>query len=464
MTKLLRGFHSCFFSPESVAKLRLVFAVKMMKKILFICVAISLYFLENEDVLSQGWKQWRGPFANGSTTTVNLPVEWSASTNIVWGIPLPGASAATPIIFNTNIFVLSTGSYDRLLLLNIGMKNGTVLWEKEFARYKEEETGVSNESLAYCSPVTDGKTVWALFGSGDIGAYSFWEEEVWRRNLGEELGKVSYGENMLLWEDKLYLSIAKDVQSWILCLDAKTGKTLWKQAIKRAWRKGSKGTIIPYEGENETQLIISDGASVSGHRLENGEEIWLYEGLSGKDADQVEFSSASVPVPALGLVFACGVGNGKLVAIQVDKAKGLLKKEDLIWQSEDEMSLVSSPLYYKEKLYVLGRKEGKESLLTCYNPQTGKVQWCGKVSAPEVFSSSPTGADDKIYGLAESGDVWIWGTGEKYEEIARIKMGEEVDKSGIAISNERIFIRTSGKLYCVKKRRWIRFMDNVFLD
>ena len=47
---------------------------------------------------AQGWLQWRGGSWNGTSRAENLPINWSSETNIVWEIPMPGNSGATPSI------------------------------------------------------------------------------------------------------------------------------------------------------------------------------------------------------------------------------------------------------------------------------------------------------------------------------------------------------------------------------
>ncbi|MBU0618089.1 MAG: hypothetical protein KKI02_10265, partial [Planctomycetes bacterium] len=44
------------------------------------------------------WPQWRGPTLDGVSTCTDLPTEWSETKNIVWKVPLPSWSAATPIV------------------------------------------------------------------------------------------------------------------------------------------------------------------------------------------------------------------------------------------------------------------------------------------------------------------------------------------------------------------------------
>jgi outer membrane protein assembly factor BamB len=441
------------------------------------------------ELSAQGWMQWRGPSMNGSTTTTNLPIEWSEQTNIVWGITMPGKSGSTPIVFNTNIFAVSQGSYGRLLLLNLAMKNGTVLWEKEIGRLENWEGNSFFEKGFYslCSPITNAKTIWALFGSGDIAAYDFAGNELWKRNLVREHG---FSENRflnastpILFSGKLYIPVGSSdsepgadgeramEKPVILCLDAASGKTLWIQEwLTQADEKlrGGPLSAILYEreGKGKSQLIVSGANGVAGYNLGEGEELWRYLSKGGTPWRQGNILPVPVPAPDVGLLFAPVCGANSLIAVNTDSATGSICEEDLTWKlHEESIAAVSgSPLYYNNRLYTL---EGENPCsMVCRDAASGKKLWEGALSVKETFSSSPTGADDKVYCLSESGSVVIINAGacDQYEEIAVMKMGGQAFYSNIAISNQRLFIRTNEKLYCVKKRRWIRFMDNEFLD
>ncbi|MHC4807885.1 MAG: PQQ-binding-like beta-propeller repeat protein, partial [Planctomycetota bacterium] len=54
------------------------------------------------------WPHWRGPFLNGSSDEKDLPGSWSQTENVAWVSPLPGPSAATPVICKGRVFVSST--------------------------------------------------------------------------------------------------------------------------------------------------------------------------------------------------------------------------------------------------------------------------------------------------------------------------------------------------------------------
>ena len=53
----------------------------------------------------QGWRQWRGPLANGVSATANPPTEWSEQKNVRWKIALPGKAHSSPIVFGDRVYL-----------------------------------------------------------------------------------------------------------------------------------------------------------------------------------------------------------------------------------------------------------------------------------------------------------------------------------------------------------------------
>src|ERR1700722_17723074 len=137
---------------------------------------------------AENWGQWRGPFFNGSTTKTNLPSTWSKTENVLWKTPLPGLSHATPIIWDDSIFVNSPDDDKNLLLLCLDRKIGKIRWQKQLG-VGDRTQGRNN--MASPSPVTDGKMVWVMFGTGPVVAFDFSGKQLWARDLAKEYGKFS---------------------------------------------------------------------------------------------------------------------------------------------------------------------------------------------------------------------------------------------------------------------------------
>src|SRR5690242_8075849 len=137
---------------------------------------------------AENWPQWRGPFFNGSTGETNLPVQWSKTENVAWVTPLPGYSGATPVIWDDLVFISSPDSQKNLLLLCVQESTGKVRWQKVVAN-GDREKGRNN--MASPSPVTDGKAVFIMFGTGEVAAFDLAGKQLWARNLSKEYGRLS---------------------------------------------------------------------------------------------------------------------------------------------------------------------------------------------------------------------------------------------------------------------------------
>ena len=190
---------------------------------------------------AENWPQWRGPFFNGSSTEAGLPGQWSKTDNIAWAAALPGFSGATPAIWEDSVFVSSPDPQRDLLLICLERKTGKLRWQKAVAA-GDREKGRNN--MASPSPVTDGQSVFVLFGTGDLAAFDFSGKELWRRQLAKEYGPFAinwlYGSSPMLYGGRLYVEVIQGTPRdgasqgggdaaargpYLLCLDPATGGT-----------------------------------------------------------------------------------------------------------------------------------------------------------------------------------------------------------------------------------------------
>src|SRR5215510_206753 len=137
---------------------------------------------------AENWPQWRGPFFNGSTTETDLPAEWSKTNNVMWITPLPGYSGATPVVWDDSVFVSSPDEQKNLRLICIGRGDGRVRWQQVVGTGNQEK---GRNNMASPSPLTDGKSVFVMFGTGKLAAFDFSGRQLWTRDLATEYGKFS---------------------------------------------------------------------------------------------------------------------------------------------------------------------------------------------------------------------------------------------------------------------------------
>jgi outer membrane protein assembly factor BamB len=413
---------------------------------------------------AENWPQWRGPFFNGSTTEKGLPVQWSKTENVAWVAPLPGYSSATPAVWDDCVFVSSPEEQKNLLLICLDRKSGQVRWRKGVGG-GDRQQGLNN--MASPSPVIDGKRVFSLFATGDLAAFDFSGQELWKRDLGKEYGRFAnmwiYGSSPMLYGGKLYVQVVQhnprpesythalddkpERESFLLCLDPQTGTNLWRHvrptdAVEESQEAYS--TPIPYAGKQGEEILVVGGDYVTAHSPDTGAELWRCGGLNVRH----EHFWRIVPsaVVADGMVIACGPKRDPVLGIE-DGGRGLVTETNIAWQFKESPSDCVTPLSYQQKLFVL---DGDRQVMTCLDPQTGAKEWQGNLGVKEIFRASPTGADGKIYCLSENGTAVVLDAGHEFKILSTIRMGEAPVRSSIAVAHGALFIRTAQNLYCVR--------------
>jgi outer membrane protein assembly factor BamB len=432
----------------------------------------------------ENWPQWRGPAFNGSSNETHLPDHWGKSENITWTTPMPGKTAATPAIWGDSVFVTSPDDKNKLLLLCLNARDGAVRWQKTVA---DRDRLAAKNNMASPSPVTDGKVVVAMFGTGDLAAFDFAGTELWSRNLARETGKFAimfyYSSSPLLYHGKLYVQVVQRSQpktynhsiddkpqreSFLMCIDPQTGKDLWRSPLDTDAVGESQEAYtspLPYEGEHGSEIVVFGGGFILSHHADTGKELWRCGSLN--PAHTGAWRTIASPVAAPGLIIAC-VPRSKspMFAVKAD-CTGPTMDSQIAWKYTSFTSDVPTPLYYEGRIFVL---DGNKKMMTCLDAKTGDMKWQGALGLKDTISASPTGADGKIYCMGEAGTVVILSAGDEFKILSTFQMEGEGGTasvapngvplpsespagapmmSSIAVANGHLFIRTPLNLYCV---------------
>ena len=433
-----------------------------MKRLLITLVAIAGLAAANDS-----WPQWRGPNLDGTSTSTGLPVRWSTSENVAWRTKLPSWAAATPIIWGDTVFVTSAekgsslnrpnsrlfeggdADRDQLYLIAISRQDGKIRWQQSIGRGNR----IGNkQNMASPSPVTDGEHVWVANGNGELRCFDFAGRQIWLRDLQADYGKFGvqfgYGSSPLLHQGVLYLQnlqgMFTDDQSYVLAIDAKSGKTLWK--VDR-----------PTDGEHETPdsystatlakvgekfiLIVSGAGYVTGHDLETGREVWRAGGLNPNNARNYRTIASSLVVGDTVLVPS---RRRPFIAFRTD-GRGDVTESKKLW-STDYGPDVPTPTSDGERLYIIDDRGISLNLRV----SDGGTIWDRTRIEPGTYSASPLLADGKIYAISEEGTTTVLKAGDEFEILAVNRLDDYTLASPAAAGNQ-IFIRTAEYLYCIGK-------------
>jgi outer membrane protein assembly factor BamB len=238
----------------------------------------------------ENWPQWRGPNLDGSSNEKNLPVKWSKTENVTWSLPMPSRSGSTPIIWGERV-LLNVADGDNLELWCLTRDKGEVLWKKPITGGNFK---INKQNMSSPSPVTDGKSIYIMTGTGIVKAFDFDGKQLWERDIQKDYGKFGlnwgFGSSPLLYNDSLYINVLHgmktDDPSYVLRIDAKTGKTLAKverPTTAQVESPDAYTTPTVAKAGNRLELIVSGGDLITGHDLGTMQELWRADVLNPTD-------------------------------------------------------------------------------------------------------------------------------------------------------------------------------------
>ncbi|MFO0820885.1 MAG: PQQ-binding-like beta-propeller repeat protein [Pirellulales bacterium] len=414
----------------------------------------------------ENWPQFRGPQFNGSTSEKKLPSKWTRTEGIKWVADMPGAAAATPVVWGDKVFVSSTDAEAKTLIaLCLDRTSGKTLWRHKIAEGLSQD---SRSNYASPSPATDGERVVFFYGSGELSAFDVDGKPAWARNIQKEYGEFAFqwtfSTSPLLYQGKLYLQVlqrnepargrgAKDgkSESYLLAIDSATGKELWRhvrpsQAVAESLEAFS--TPIPLEHQGRAEIVIVGGDDISGHDPSTGKELWRWGTWNPTRIGHWRLVPS--PVVGGGVVLACAPKGDPIYAVKVG-GSGQLSDDALAWVSRDDKSLttdVPTPAFADGDFFILS---DVRKTLSRVDPATGKAKWQFKTPGLAKYEASPLVADGKVYLINFVGDVVVVdaATGEQISLISMDEPADDAVRSSIIASNGQLFIRVNRKLYCV---------------
>lgn len=421
-------------------------------------ITAALVCCTTATLFAQQWPQWRGPTRNGVSTETNLPVRWSATEGIAWKLPLPAYSGSTPIIWDDLIFlnVATASGSGALELWAVDRKTQSVAWKRPIAGGNHIER---KQNMSSPSPVTDGQHVWIMTGVGMLKAFDFAGNEVWSRDIQHDYGRFGlnwgYASSPLLHDGALFVQVLHgmktDDPSYVLRIDAATGKTMWHVERPTDARQESPDSyttpaLLQYDGH--TEIVVSGGDAVTGHDPATGKELWRVDGLNPQFRGDYRIVASPTVV---GNLIISPSRNDPLTAIRAG-GRGNVTKSHIAWQFSRGPD-VPTPVSDGTLLYVVN----ETGVVYALDVKTGAIVYGPHRLPSDFYSASPVLADGKIYVTGESNGVTtVFRAGPQFEILASNTFHDDCAPfclSSLAISEGQLFIRSSAHLWVVGQRR-----------
>ncbi|MFN0107027.1 MAG: PQQ-binding-like beta-propeller repeat protein [Bryobacteraceae bacterium] len=415
------------------------------------------------------WPKWRGPNQTG-VARGNAPTEWSDTKNIAWKAAIPGRGHSSPVIWGDLVFVTTavptaampaanetpsgnpgarpgrgpgggtaSGVEHKFMVMAIGRKTGKTVWEKTLLTATPHE-GYHHlyGSFASNSPITDGRHLFAFFGSRGIYAMDLKGNIVWQKTFGKMRMRLGFGEGVptVLDGDRLLLNFDQEDGSYLLVLDKNTGKEIWKVEREEA-SSWSPPTVVEVAGRK--QIIVAATNKVRSYDYQTGKLIWQCAGLG----------SNVIPAPVIHnntVIVMSGHRDPNRMAIKLGRDGDLTGTDAIVWQNTKGNSYTPSPVLHEGRLYFVT----DNGILNAINATTGEQLYQERLPGAYSLKASLVAANGNLYVSTEQGDVLVVKMSDKFEVVATNKMTNEFFIATPAIADGEIYLRGRNTLYSIR--------------
>lgn len=407
------------------------------------------------------WPQFRGAQVDGLAEGTTLPETWSTTENVVWKADVPGWGWSSPVIWGNKIFLttavgererekLVIGGYPggqvrptdvhRWLTICLDFDTGKVVWAREAHRSTPPEDRHPRNSYANATPICDGERLYSYIENIGLFCYDLDGKLLWEQRWGSfpMRGGWGPGASPVLHKDRIFLVNDNEKESFMLALDKRNGKELWRVA-----RQEKSNWSTPYVWEHDRTEIVTIGTNKIRSYDPDGKLLWELSGTSGL--------VSQTPVAKHGLLYVgAGYHYGPLYAIRPGASGDISLTGDetsnswIAWSQPRGSSIHPCYLISGERLFVLF----DAGLLTCSNAKSGETIFPRQRlnTGGGRFYASPWAYNGKIFLLNEDGTTWVVEDGPEFNVVGKNVLND-LAWATPAIARGSLFIRTYSGLY-----------------
>jgi outer membrane protein assembly factor BamB len=386
------------------------------------------------------WPGWRGLNAAGIGTG-SPPVEFGPAQNLRWQTELPGRGHSSPVVWNDRIFVTAAIGPDEppaLAVLCLNRHDGSLRWQAAADRAR----GGMHDKNSYASPTvaTDGRRVFAFFGSAGLFCFDIDGQPLWHAKFPSLDHRWGFGGSPVLFGDMVIVVADGESESAIVAFDQTSGQQRWRTERPS---QGSWSTpvfvSVDVDGQPRVEMVVNGTT-----REPSGEGLVIaYDPLIGDERWRVRGTETFVTPTTLvcnGLVYSLSGRNGPIIAIRPG-GQGDVTDSHVVWKLSRGGPYIPSAVAYRNRLFVLG----DAGRLACYNAGNGQEMWNARLRGN--FTSSLVAADGRLYATNEAGIVYVVAAGDEYSLLARNDMGARCYATPAIVDGE-LLIRTDEAMLC----------------
>ena len=389
------------------------------------------------------WPDFRGPGHDGMSDSTALPLTWSEEQNIKWKTPIRGVGWSSPVVLGDQIWITtSSETGEDLFAICVSYKSGEVLHDiKVFDNKKPPRINETN-SYASSSPVIEKDRLYVHFGTFGTACLNTQSgKTLWERTDINSSCEEGFGSSPILFGDLLIVTMDGEDVQYLIALNKKTGKTVWKTDRATDYPKENDYrlafcTPLIIDVDGKSQMISPGSKVVMAFNPTTGQELWQVN-YSG-------WSNTPRPLAGFGMTFInTGFQEPELWAVHTN-GSGNITDSHVAWKFKEHVSTISSPILLDGLIYFAA----DSGFATCVNAKTGEKVWQERIGGH--YWASPISALGRIYFFSDKGKTTVIEAGRTFKKLATSKLDDGFMASP-AIIGKSLILRTKKNLYRIEE-------------
>ena len=386
------------------------------------------------------WPQWRGPALDGRSTETTFPTKWSQTENVLWRTELPGEGHASVVVQKGKLFtVAAIAEKNERVLICMDRTTGKILWQQVVLASPFERLHREN-SRASSTPACDGERVFCTFLDGDkavVAAYDFDGKKLWEKRPGVFSSVHGFCATPVLFKDKVIVNCDHDGDGYIVALARDDGRELWR--IERPNKTRSYCAPLIRETAGRTQMLLSGSKCFTSYNPDTGKLLWNYDGPTEQFVASPVYSEKTAH-----FYLTAGFPTYHTLAIPAS-VNGQVQEGQLAWHHKQKKgaAYVPSPIIEADWLLL----NDDLGFAHAFDAKTGNIVWNERFGRTHASLVSAGGL---VYFLNDDGICRVVKPAENFAVVATSELGEPTYASP-ALSDGKIFLRSSKAVYCIGK-------------
>lgn len=400
-----------------------------MKKYNQILSMLIILMIGSSNLFSQDWPQFRGIDRDSKVTGFKAPKAWPAELRQIWKVNI-GFGDATPVLSGKKIYLAVRQNTDEVIIC-LDAETGKEIWKSPYPSAAVTGAAASHPGPRSTPAISDGKII--TFGVSAILSCldAATGKVLWRKENPENIVPQFFtGMSPLIAEGLCIVHLGTKDKGQVVALELATGREKWK------WEGDGPSYSSPsmMSIDKQKHVIVHTEKNLIALSLTDGKLLWQVA-----TPVQQRFYNCTSPYINGQIIYYTGQGTGTK-AIQVIKDGDKYNTKEL-WSNAEIGAKWNTPVLKDGFLY--GFTDQRR--VYCIDASTGKTAWYDSTVASDFATIVDCGA--VIIGLPSTGNLIVLKPDPKaYTELAKYKVAETPVYAFPVIAGNDIYVKDSETL------------------